>query len=141
MSLTITKVINSTNAIHNAYSASGRRIATTDNTAVQDYLLEVFDPIEGITDRHKALTIDDIIRGATGQAGGGDRRVSSSKIMRLLMSLNIINTETVKAALNRKQKAFYGKPYGKSTVEFYTRVLRCASQGVWHHVLARGSYP
>ncbi|ELM3723924.1 hypothetical protein RYR28_002721 [Edwardsiella piscicida] len=135
--MSINHIIKGTNSVYNVYSASGRRISSTNNAAVQEYLLEAFDPIEGITDRHTAIIIDDIVRGATGQVGGGERRVSSSKVIRLLMSLTIINTETVKDALNRKQVVLYGKLYAKSTVEFYTRVLRCASQGIWHHVIIK----
>lgn len=83
-------------------------------------------------------SIEDILRGATGQLSG-TQRSSSYRVFRMLSTLNEISTETVSEMLNRKQIALTGKPYGREYIRQWVSVLTCANQALTHHILTKGN--
>ncbi|EOG6955974.1 hypothetical protein ACLH32_002573 [Yersinia ruckeri] len=78
--------------------------------------------------------IDDCICGALGQAGK-DTRLSPIRFFRALQTLNEIDTLIVGSYLNKKKEFFGDKPLSKRTIEYYTKILRTASDAIAHHKL------
>lgn len=103
-----------------------RAVAVLDNTDTKTWLADYLSYEE------LPNWADDVIYGACGQMSG-TTRINPTRIFRVLQTLDVISTETVAATMNRKREALGDKPYAKSTIEFYTRVLRCASQAIMHH--------
>ncbi|EKN4196911.1 hypothetical protein NTJ19_000365 [Yersinia ruckeri] len=76
--------------------------------------------------------IDDCICGALGQAGK-DTRLSPIRFFRALQALDEIDTLIVGSYFNKKKEFFDDKPLSKRTIEYYTKILRTASQAISHH--------
>lgn len=118
-----------------------RRPTKLCNKLVRRYL-KLFDDIWDTESYESEIEdwLDDIIRGATGQMPG-TQRISSYKIFCLLSTLKEISTESVSNILNPRQIAITGNPYSQRTIEYYTAVCRCASQGIFHQLFIRHMVP
>ncbi|MFW5394057.1 hypothetical protein V1951_22620 [Yersinia sp. 2544 StPb PI] len=100
----------------------------TDNRFTKEYISSFWEYEE------LPNWIDDCICGALGQAGK-DTRLSPIRFFRALQTLDEIDTLIVGSYLNKKKEFFGDKPLSKRTIEYYTKILRTASDAIAHHKL------
>ncbi|CNI19245.1 hypothetical protein [Yersinia bercovieri] len=98
----------------------------TDNRFTKEYISSFWEYEE------LPSWIGDCICGALGQAGK-DTRLSPIRFFRALQTLDEIDTLIVGSYLNKKKEFFGDKPLSKRTIEYYTKILRTASQAISHH--------
>ncbi|HFT5240440.1 TPA: hypothetical protein ACGTP8_001198 [Yersinia enterocolitica] len=98
----------------------------TDNRFTKEYISSFWEYEE------LPNWIDDCICGALGQAGK-DTRLSPIRFFRALQALDEIDTLIVGSYFNKKKEFFDDKPLSKRTIEYYTKILRTASQAISHH--------
>ncbi|HDL7824269.1 TPA: hypothetical protein PXP39_001913 [Yersinia enterocolitica] len=98
----------------------------TDNRFTKEYISSFWEYEE------LPNWIDDCICGALGQAGK-DTRLSPIRFFRTLQALDEIDTLIVGSYFNKKKEFFDDKPLSKRTIEYYTKILRTASQAISHH--------
>lgn len=76
--------------------------------------------------------VNDCVYGAVGQIGG-DSRYSGKKLYTMLLSMTIIDKDTVSDCINRLNRALGEPDYSDSFTYKVMAALRCASKAVQYH--------
>lgn len=102
-----------------------------DNSKIKRYMLE--NGYGGDGDYFDLPRwMDDVFSGAAGQISG-TQKFSPPRLWRLLCSLDIVSTESVKTAMNRKRLALGDEPISDRYAQYVCKALRCASQALSYH--------
>lgn len=102
-----------------------------DNSKIKRYMLE--NGYGGDGDYFELPRwMDDVFSGAAGQIAG-TQKFSPPRLWRLLCSLDVISTESVKSAMNRKRLALGDAPISDRYAQYVCKALRCASQALTYH--------
>lgn len=101
----------------------------TDNILVKEFLIP-YTSYYTVPD-----WVDDLIRGSKGQMTALQSQVGSASVFRLLQSLEVITTASVRESINKKRVALGYPEYSPRMVEYYTAAARCASQAIMHRLL------
>lgn len=102
-----------------------------DNSKIKQYMLE--NGYGGDGDYFELPRwMDDVFSGAAGQISG-TQKFSPPRLWRLLCSLDVVSTESVKTAMNRKRIALGDEPISDRYAQYVCKALRCASQALSYH--------
>lgn len=106
---------------------SGHTHKPVDNSATKLFL----NDLDALCYSELPSWLDDCFAGAAGQLSGS--RIRPSRVFGLVRALEVINSDTVAQAINRKRLALGDQPYSERYCRMLAQACRCASQAIQHH--------